>query len=81
MSKICLKDVAERQTGWFCDGCGERIFGVPETIFSKPLIDKCPHCGVVFTDYELCKTRTDMHSKLISEFPELAAGFNKENKE
>ena len=51
MSKICLRDVAERQTGWFCDDCGERILGVAETIFSRPLIDKCPHCGVVFSAF------------------------------
>ena len=81
MSRICLRDIAEDQTGWFCGDCGERIHNVPENLFSRPLIDKCPHCGVIFTDYELCKTRTDFHNRLIQEFPELAIGFNKENKE
>lgn len=80
MSKICLRDIAEDQTGWFCDDCGQRILRVPENLFSRPLIDKCPHCGAVFTDYELCKTRINMHNQLISEFPELARGFSKENK-
>lgn len=81
MSKICLKDIAEGQTGWFCDGCGKRILGVSENLFSRPLIDKCPHCGANFTDYELCQSRIDMHNRLISEFPELAIGFNKGNNE
>lgn len=81
MSKICLRDVAEGQTGWFCNDCDKRIFRVSENLFSRPLIDKCPHCGVVFTDYELCQSRIDMHNRLIGEFPELAIGFNKENKE
>lgn len=80
MSKICLRDIAEDQTGWFCNDCGKRISGVSETLFSKPLIDKCPHCGAVFTDYELCKSRLDFHNELISEFPELARGFSKEGK-
>ena len=80
MSKIYLRDIAEGKTGWFCGNCGERILGVAENLFSRPLIDKCPHCGITFTDYELCKTRIDFHNRLIDEFPELAIGFNKEKK-
>ena len=80
MSKICLRDISEGMCRWFCDNCNQRIDGVSENLFSRPLIDKCPHCGVIFTDYELCKTRIDMNNRLISEFPELATGFNRENK-
>ena len=79
MSKIILKDLDEDRTGWFCESCGKQIFGVPETINSKPLLDKCPHCGVTFSDYELCQSRLEMHRKLVGEFPGLAELFNKEN--
>ena len=79
MSKIILKDVDEARTGWFCENCGKQIYGVPETINSKPLLDKCPHCGVTFSDYELCQSRLEMHRQLVSEFPGLTELFNKEN--
>ena len=81
MTKIILKNVSENKTQWFCGNCNEPIYYVPETIASRPLIDICPHCGVTFTNYELCKSRIDMNNRLISEFPELARVFDKENKE
>ena len=80
MSKIILKDVDEDRTGWFCENCGKQIYGVPETINSKPLIDKCPHCGVTFSDYELCESRKEMHKKLVAEFPDLAVLFDHDSK-
>jgi len=80
MSKICLREITEGQTGWFCNDCDKRILGVSENLFGKPFIDKCPHCGAVFTNYEFCKSRIDSNNQLISEFPELARGFSKGGK-
>lgn len=81
MTKIILKNVSENKIQWFCGNCNEPIYYVPENIASRPLIDSCPHCGATFTDYELCQSRIDMHNRLISEFPELARVFDKENEE
>lgn len=68
MTKIILKEVSEGYCSWFCDSCKERIVGVPENLFSRPLIDKCPHCNSIFSDYELCKSRIDMQNKIFAEF-------------
>ena len=68
MTKIILKEVSAGYCSWFCDGCKERIVGVPENLFSRPLIDKCPHCNSIFSDYELCKSRIDMQDRLFAEF-------------
>ncbi len=68
MPKIILKEISDDQTGWFCENCNNRIYRVPETLFSRPLIDKCPHCGITFSGYELCKSRVDMQNQVFSEF-------------
>lgn len=64
MNKIILKEVEEGTCRWFCESCGKKIFPVSETIFSKPLIDSCPHCGTVFDDYELCEQRKLFNTEL-----------------
>lgn len=79
MSKIVLKDVGENQTRWFCECCGKHIEYVLENIFSRPLIDSCPHCGVMFSGYELCDTRRKFQSRLYGEFPELGEAAKKQS--
>jgi hypothetical protein len=68
MTKIILKEVSEGVCRWFCDNCNQQIDNVPENLFSRPLIDKCPHCGITFSDYELCKIRIDMQNQVFAEF-------------
>lgn len=68
MSKIILKEISEGTTGWFCENCNNRIYRVPENLFSKPLIDKCPYCDITFSGYELCKSRIDMQNQVFAEF-------------
>lgn len=68
MTKIILKEISEGICCWFCDNCNQRVDNVPENLFSRPLIDKCPHCGITFSDYELCKSRIDMQNRVFAEF-------------
>lgn len=68
MSKIILKEISEGTTRWLCENCNNRIYSVPETLFGKPLINKCPHCGITFSGYELCKSRIDMQNQVFAEF-------------
>lgn len=68
MSKIILKEISEGNTGWFCENCNNQIHGVPENLFSRPLINECPHCGITFSGYELCKSRIDMQNRVFAEF-------------
>ena len=64
MSKIILKEVSKGICRWFCEACDQRIDYVPENLFSMPLIDSCPHCGITFSGYELCQTRKDNDKKI-----------------
>ena len=64
MSKIILKEVSKGTCRWFCESCNQRIDYVPETMFSRPLIDSCPHCGITFSGYELCQSRKDNDKKI-----------------
>ena len=64
MSKIILKEVSKGMCRWFCESCNQRIDYVPENLFSMPLIDSCPHCGITFSGYELCQTRKDYDKKI-----------------
>lgn len=57
MSKILLKETEPEICRWFCESCGKKIDYVPENLFSVPLINSCPHCGVIFDGYELCERR------------------------
>lgn len=68
MTKIILKEISKGTCRWFCGNCNQRIDGVSENLFSRPLIDKCPHCNSIFSDYELCKSRIDMQNKVFAEF-------------
>lgn len=68
MTKIILKEISEDICCWFCDNCNQQVDNVPENLFSRPLIDKCPHCGITFSDYELCKSRIDMQNRVFAEF-------------
>ena len=68
MAKIILKEVSIGRCCWFCDNCNQHIYGVPETLFSRPLIDKCPYCNSIFSDYELCKSQIDMQNQVFAEF-------------
>jgi hypothetical protein len=68
MPKIILKNISESKTGWFCENCNNRIYGVPENLFSRPLINECPHCGITFSGYELCQSRIDMQNQVFAEF-------------
>lgn len=68
MSKIILKEISKGNPGWFCENCNNRIYRVPENLFSRPLINKCPHCNSIFSDYELCQSRIDMQNQVFAEF-------------
>ena len=68
MTKIILKEISDDKTGWFCENCNNQIYNVPENLFSRPLIDTCPHCGITFSDYELCKRRIYMQNRVFAEF-------------
>lgn len=68
MTKIILKEISDDKTGWFCENCNNQIYRVPENLFSRPLINECPHCGITFSDYELCKSRIDMQNQVFAEF-------------
>lgn len=68
MPKIILKEISANKTGWFCENCNNRIYDVRENLFSRPLINACPHCGITFSGYELCKTRIDMQNRVFAKF-------------
>ena len=68
MTKIILKEISEGTTRWICENCNNQIYSVPETLFGKPLINKCPCCGITFSGYELCKSRIDMQNQVFAEF-------------
>lgn len=57
MSKIILIETEPGKCRWLCESCGKQIDNVSETIFSRPLIESCPHCGIDFDSYELCERR------------------------
>lgn len=67
MSKIILKEISRGTCCWFCNNCNQRIDGVSETFSSRPLIDKCPHCNSIFSDYELCESRINMQNRVFAE--------------
>ena len=68
MSKIILKEVSKGICHWFCDNCNQQIDNVSENLFSRPLINECPHCGITFSGYELCQSRIDMQNRVFAEF-------------